>query len=287
MVSVKKGFKSLLILVLAVSSVSLLIFEYASAEAIPAPTIPQFTLRYDKASYNTIDPYTGASQDVDNSTINIIVKNQPFNIIYDAKDNITTSLYYNVQFKGHYAENWTEAFSFINESWLQVNGYIVTSFNYPTQSNSDYTTISMPANYPAGSQVDFRVQAVIANQTEINIPDVVPSRFPRLGNSHPTLAMFIIQTSDWSNTETINLTDISVSVLLPNATRTLSIQTPTSTPTSSPISNPMQSGSRGSVLFGFDLEQIVIILLGIIAATLAVAFLFSRKKNHTRVYNTV
>jgi hypothetical protein len=91
-----------------VSSATNLLPAYTTM--IPKPSIPQFTLRYDRSSYGVIDPYTGVSQQIDNSTIGFSIKNQPFNQIYEVRDNMTTSLYYNVEFKGHFTENWTDPF---------------------------------------------------------------------------------------------------------------------------------------------------------------------------------
>ena len=156
-----KSFSLLLIVLLAISSV--IMAKPAFAQSIPTPSVPTFSLRFNQASYSVVDPYTGASQQVDNSTIDILIKNQPFNIIYYKTGNLTTSLYYNVQDKGHYAESWTEVYSQINYTYLATTEY--TWYSYPVESNSEYTIISLPANYSVGSQVDFRVQAVIANQT--------------------------------------------------------------------------------------------------------------------------
>jgi hypothetical protein len=181
----------------------------ASAQSIPTPSVPSFSLRFNQASYNVVDPYTGASEQVDNSTIDIIVKNQPFNTIYDSVDNITTSLYYNVQVKGHYTESWTEVYSQINYTYLGTTW--ATWYNYPVQSNSEYTIISLPANYSAGSQVDFRVQAVIANETEEYIPDFIIINPFTSGTYTPETVMFIVQTSDWSNPQTITIPTSSTS----------------------------------------------------------------------------
>jgi hypothetical protein len=189
--------------VLTISCINLLNVKPINAESISPPAIPQFTLRYVKASYNIIDPYTGVSKQVDNSTISIIIKNQPFNKIYNAMDNSTTSLYYNVQVKGHYAENWTEVFNSINYSY-PLSNMVYTWYNYAIQSDSAYTVISIPVNYPIGSQVDFRVQGVIANQTEIIIPNFIPNPI-RGGDYTLENVMFIIQTSDWSNAQTLTI----------------------------------------------------------------------------------
>jgi hypothetical protein len=207
------------------------------------PTVPEFTLRYVDNSYDvppvpattptyTTDPYTGKqailnpgsseipSYQVENKTIELSIKNQPLSQFYFGPN---TSLFYNVQVKGHYAENWTEAFSSMNY------GSDLTWYNYPIQSNSDYTIISLPANYPVGGQVDFRVQAVIANQTEVlYYPYGTDPYQLGGGTSYPETVMFIVQTSDWSNTQTLSLPDGSVTIS--TSTNPTSSQAPTSTP---------------------------------------------------------
>ncbi len=110
--------------------------------------------------------------------------------------NRSTSFWYDVQAKGHYSQDWTEVY--------------LTNY-YPTQSNSsDYTTLSLPQNltsgqqvdsviimpayYPAGGQVDFRVRAIIGGY------------FPPVLHSDLNLPLnFISKNSSWSNTQTITI----------------------------------------------------------------------------------
>ncbi len=176
------------------------------SDYIPTPTVPQFTLNFVQSAYNKIvtDPYTGVNttQQVNNSTIEVIIKNQPFSPYYyswtymSSTVNRSTSLWYDVQAKGHYSQDWTEVY--------------LTNY-YPAQSNSsDYTTLSLPQNltsgqqvdsviilpayYPAGGQVDFRVRAIIGGY------------FPPVLSSDTDLALnFISKNSSWSNTQTITI----------------------------------------------------------------------------------
>jgi hypothetical protein len=176
----------LFIVILAVSS--LMIVESAFTQSIPKLSVPEFTLKLVDNSYSvpktvTIDPFTGAnvtqpSHRVDNKTIEVIIQNQPFNpiLIQEGKSNWTTAFYYNVQFKGHFSQNWIPIYFYGDP--------------FPTPSNSDYTTIeyqleltspnassyylqvyreydgsysSIPTEIPSNAQIDFQVQAMIGN----------------------------------------------------------------------------------------------------------------------------
>ena len=85
-----KGFALFIILIIAISS--LIIVESASAQTIPKPSVPEFTLKYVDNSYDvapkttsSTDPYTGKvtsttiqGYHVQNRSVEIIIKNQQF-----------------------------------------------------------------------------------------------------------------------------------------------------------------------------------------------------------------
>jgi hypothetical protein len=214
----------ILTLIVAMSCLTLLTVKPVNAQTIPKPSVPEFSLKYVKASYIKVDQYTGASKEVDNSTIEVTIKNQPFSPQFYTSANTNTSLFYNIQVKGHYADNWTEVYNSYNYSY-PLGTTVYTFYDYPVQSNSEYTTLSLPANYPANSKVDFRLQAIIANETEILIPNFLPDNGQRY---HPPsdytqeVVWTTVFPSDWSNIETLNLADGSVST---------TSSAPTSTPT--------------------------------------------------------
>jgi hypothetical protein len=141
--------------------------------------------------------------------------------------NWTVYFYYNVRAKGHYAENW-------------IPFYYYGDYEFPTQSNSDYTTIIYPlhlspthpeqgyilehlSGLPSNAQVDFQIEAM-------------KGYFHRGYNPNATdqLQMwewiFTGETSGWSSTQTITLpTSTSSPASSPSPTST-SDQTPTPTP---------------------------------------------------------
>jgi hypothetical protein len=218
-----KSFSLLLVVMLGVASLIMVQSAFAQtgqtpnySDYIPTPTVPEFTLNFVQSAYNktVTDPYTGITYQVNNNTIEVTIKNQPFspyNYSWTYRDttvNRSTSLGYDVQAKGHYSQNWTEVY---------VSGY------YPTQSNSsDYTVLSLPQGpsvvyqsqgseiidptfpsgnqIPSGSQLDFRVRAIIGGW------------FPPVLNSYINLPLnFISENSSWSTPQTITIPASSAS----------------------------------------------------------------------------
>jgi hypothetical protein len=219
---ISQSFTLILIIIMATSSLSLLMVKSASAQTgqtpnysdyIPTPTVPEFTLNLVQSAYNktVIDPGTGIKTTVNNSTIEVIIKNQPFSpynyswtfLGYrNSTVNKSTSLGYDVQAKTHYSQNWTEVYF---------------SGNYPAQSNSsDYTVLSLPLGpsvvyqsdgdelitpiYPSGNQIpsgdqlDFRVRAIIGGY------------FPPVVSSYVNFPLnFISKNSSWSSPQTITI----------------------------------------------------------------------------------
>jgi hypothetical protein len=125
----------ILIGVIAVSCVSLLSVKPANAQSLTTPSVPEFTVKfvdrsYDAAPSTTTNPYTGQqitneAHHVENRTIELTIKNQPFTSYQQNGENI--SFYYNVREKGPYEENWT-------------NVYTVDNY-FTAQSNTDNTTL--------------------------------------------------------------------------------------------------------------------------------------------------
>jgi len=187
---------------------------YASANppSSTPPSVPEFTLKFVDDFYNvpstttsTTDPYTGKtttttipSYYVENLTIEVTIKNQPFTPYTNAYGN-EFLFYYNIKTKGHYEENWTDLYN--------------PESGYAPQSNSEYTILSIPANsYPSGGQVDFQVQAMIGFTTS-SLPPYTPFTY-----------QFIGETSSWSPTQTVTIPATPSS---PTPTSSTSTQTPT------------------------------------------------------------
>jgi len=173
----------------------------ANVSGIPKPSVPEFTV-----------------QQTDNNTIEITIKNQPF----DSNNTYHYSFFYNVRIKTN-EENWTDLYN--------------AEDGYPTQSNSDYTVLSYrlgesayypPADYPlspsmkvgilpTNGQVDFQVQAMIGYRDR--------------GVYSDGIMPYVIkgEKSGWSNTQTLTIAESHA-------------------PTSTPIPNPYQTPIIGVAL---------------------------------------
>lgn len=209
------GLSKYLSLCLVVLLASTLLLPLVNAQSIPKPSVPEFSVSYVDLSYDvptttSINQYTGQTEThqgyhVENETIQLKIRNQPFTSYIENGQNI--SFYYNVREKGSYITQWIELYS-------PDNGY-------PTQSRTEYTTITFVLGNssrfgytPPNSQIDFQVQALIGSVHRIsNIT----------GGNQPPFEMFPWvfdgQKSNWSNTKTVTIPASSSSV------------TPTSSPT--------------------------------------------------------
>ena len=170
---VRKSLALTLILVINISS--LIIVASTSAQSITKPSVPQFTVK----------PVTP-------TTINITIKNQPFTpyIINGSEVNV----YYQVQYKGYYAATW----QFYSNS-KSITPIQLTYYN--TQSNTDFTVISVLIDFPKVGGYDFQVRALIGYITVTNYGV----------SGYTDWLAFHGETSDWSNTQTITIPSTSTS----------------------------------------------------------------------------
>ncbi len=161
----------------------------ASAESsIPKPSVPEFTVKLVDHSHvvpptATIDPYTGQQTTnlgytVENKTIDITIKNQPFS----PPDNLT-NIYYGVRVKGHFEEGWRELYYITNST----NGNHLLM-----QSTSENTVIAIPQDYPQDGKVDFQIEAVVATAHPL---------FSYKSN----FGYWTWETSGWSSTQTVTI----------------------------------------------------------------------------------
>ena len=102
-----------IILTIIIVTSSLLLIPLVNAQTIPKPSVPEFTLKYVDNSYDVpstygIDPFTGknvmtqAGYHIQNKSIEVIVKNQPFSS-YRNENNSLIELHYYILTKGHYS----------------------------------------------------------------------------------------------------------------------------------------------------------------------------------------
>ena len=231
---------------------SLVMVGSASAQSVPKPSVPEFTLElvahpyYVPPTYE-IDPYTGEEvltaegYHVENKSVEITIKNQPYSYFVNGSN---AWLVYNVLVKGHFEEYGSTLYWF--------NQY--TGGNLPRQSSSGYTVISVPADeYPMGGEVDFQVQAISVYETQITVyPHIISS-----AGAYNVMGYAIGEFGDWSDFQTLKIEEVQVSSPSPEST-----PTPTD-PNFGPTSPPGQE-------LLLTQEQLVILGLTVTVAVLAV-----------------
>jgi hypothetical protein len=205
-----RGLALAFVLTLVVSS--LIMVESASAQTIPKPSVPVFTIEtvsfpYDVPPTTTtaIDPYTGKETvttqpgyHVENKTTEIRIKNQSFN----------GPVFYNIRLKGHFSQDWGY--------YRYHNGS--SDGNLMQDNNVAYTLVPIDAYLPSEGQVDFQIEALTGYEHGISEPFGTPR-------------VITGETSGWSNIQTLTIPDGTITISAsPNPTPT-STENPTPTPT--------------------------------------------------------
>jgi hypothetical protein len=158
-----------LLLTLALMMTSVLLVESASSQSTAKPSTPQFTLKlvddsYDVPPTSTVNPYTGKTETSGGYHVQgyleiyIKIKNQPFTKHIDSSKTAEqqTSVFYQVQTKGHYSKDWSTIEQYVKEA---------PAFNprnpYQEQDyNAEYTILRYynSGNLPREGQLDIRVR---------------------------------------------------------------------------------------------------------------------------------
>jgi len=198
-----------LIVILTMSSLILVNVSSTLAQSVPEFTLKLEAHPYDVPTTYGIDPYTGenvAIQEgyhVENKSVVFTIKNQP-----------ATYLFYNVRYKGHFGDSWTEVFSYY--LYNPVSGDSSPGNLVPQSSSFGYTTITIPAAFPYG-EIDFQVQALEWHYIQVFIHDhpMAPPPLNEIG--HYEQRFTLDKTSAWSNTQTLTFPAIppNVTLLLP------------------------------------------------------------------------
>ncbi len=254
-------FAILLVALLALSS--MIMAESAFAQTIPKPSIPEFssliyveTFYYLPPNY-VIDPSTGQNisvkegYNVYNPTIVAKIRNQPLTPYSYPLNNSTSKvyLYYNFRYKGHTVNEWI--YYPISESGLSTHRYSAMFYKFAdfpnfTASSTDYSVI--PINFfieppPAGTKVDFQVQAQIGN-------------IRSLGDGYYS---FTGESSGWSNTQTLIIP--TSSTLTPN---------PTVTPTPQATANPKDTFSGNNITLSLTSLALIVAVVAILASIVTI-----------------
>jgi hypothetical protein len=264
MASFSKGFSLLLTVILGVSS--LIMVESGSAQTIPKPAVPQFSIQYadysyDTQAYNSTDAFTGQqiqhpSQHIGDVRVEGKIKNQPFtryNVSNPPNGAISSDigLYYNVRYKGHFGTDWTEIYGYHNMDFI--------SQNY----SSEYTNFTIYWQvFPEGAQIDYQVKAMIGFEGWTYIDPI----------GKPVI---IGEASEWSNTLTLIFTKNETAIAFASnidAAPYPVLPTPSPSPSASLSPSPSPSPSPTVPEFPF------ITILTLLAAIPLITIFFVKKR---------
>ncbi len=236
------------------------------------PSVPQFTIKqvdrsYDVPTTYSKNQYTGETithqgYHVQNLTLDIIIKNQPFTP--STVNGTTIGLYYNVEAK------------LSSDKWSNSGGYGRYAVKASTSDDTAVTIVMGSDGLFAspGSQVDIRVQAVSGYEYTVWTESHI----------QPIGTQFILdQTSSWSNTQTVTIGE-SIATTEPTNTPAQFTPTPTQTmPTTSPTQQPTATPQNAeqpqtNLLADIDWEKTAIVGLVVAVAVLAVSMAMMWRK---------
>ena len=188
-----RGLASVLILTMAISCLSLLTAKSVSAQSIPKPSVPEFTVSPAGPSFDIPPTYSFNSSTglfdandgyhIQYSTVKITIKNQPF-----TNQTSIDSLYYNVRIKPH---------GYPDSYWLEL--FSAGADGYPIQAQGNFTIIPVPVEgaepegntIPTGATTDIQVEVMIGHIGR--------------NSTYPYSYVFLGEVSGWSSTQTVTL----------------------------------------------------------------------------------
>ena len=238
------------------------------ASGISKPSVPEFTVSQVDRSYDvpvTItyspDPFTGQQVEhrsggyhVQNKTIDITIKNQPFTSTV-LENGSVIKLYYCVRAKGHFGD-WSDTSS--------ANGYV---FKRVLASTADCTVVTLiltsqyweipdsaqpDLNIPEGGQEDFQVKAQAGYEYPYGRSGVI------FGIEFET-----IEESSWSSTQTLTIgkSQTPTPSLSPSPTATSS---PAPTPTPTPSEEPPQTEQIEPIVGAAVVVAVIVVGAGLL-----------------------
>ena len=175
-----------LALILMMVAVTCFSVETAYAQSTK-PSPPQFSARLVHSTYNL-----SATHQVDNSSIEFKIKNQPF-----TASSSVNAIYYLIQIRDP------------TGNWSPIYG----TDTYHIQSNGTYTILNFPISFPNllpsnmrnATSVDFQLQAQTGYYTQKYIQGQMPNA-PLKTSGYWETNFNPAEKSDWSKTQTVSLT---------------------------------------------------------------------------------
>jgi hypothetical protein len=202
-----------------------------SAQTIPTPSIPQFTLQ-------TVDNF-----------LQTTIQNQP--IIPNGHD--TADIFYNIRIKSHDSENWVS--TTVPNPYQGIRGYIgEIGTSGSTVLQESFSSIDILLGLSDDfHQIDYQVEAINGYL------NTTPAYVPPIGFDPNSTPVIVVNTSGWSSTQTV-----SIPPYVP-----LSPTPAPSSSSSAPTLTPVSSASNSLLLLTTTIALVVIaFLLAVIIALL-------------------
>ena len=150
---ISKGWALSLILVMAISSLTLLAVKPANAQNIPTPSVPEFTI---ELTHNEV--YLTINNQQFPSTINGYNES----LYYDVRIKPDSSLYWADQYPPYMWNN-----TAFNEPNNSITSFYLSNSTPAQWSSLKYTVLTFILNYENGAQVDFEVEAILGHDSQV------------------------------------------------------------------------------------------------------------------------
>jgi len=252
-----KGLALSLILIMAISTLSLMMAKPANAQTT-TPSYPEFTLKIDNSMVG--------------GGLQIEIQNQQ--IIPNGHS--TAGIFYDFRYKWHESTNWYHPEpdpTIWQRQYIEEIGNtgVTTLVDSP---NSYYEILGSTSS----QQLDMQIRAINGYQNT-TYPWVPP-----IGIEPGNNPIIIVSASEWSPTQTINLPASSVSpnpTSSPTQTSTTLPQTTTQTATEKPV------GGIPSVSFLLLTNAVALIVIAVLLAVIIVLLLLMKHRKTSSVKTTV
>jgi hypothetical protein len=206
---------------------------------------------------------------LEDNGVGIYIQNQP--ILPNGNDD--ASIFYDIRMKWHESTNWFP--NTVPDPSKGIRGYIAQiNSNSPEYPNSLHIYVSANSYYDilgmsSSHQIDYQIRAI---NGYLNHSIMYGSP---IGNLDPhSQSVIIVDTSDWSETHTIGVTDYTSQTAFPSPTNLNPSTAPTAHPTEPNTMNPSQIPSNNFIeVTTITLSAIVVALIVIVL----VLFLFYRR----------
>lgn len=279
-----------LLLIVALTASSLIMIESASAQSMPKPSVPQFSIQVVDRSYDVpttyyTDPYTGkqvanSGYHVEDIRLEGKIKNQHFASYAISNPNSTSrydtylniDFYYDIRYKGHFGDKWTSLYGSEDYEFLKQE----YSNEFTNFTVSRYNTF---LGFGDGDQIDFQVRAVIGYETWGFVGGWPYRILNGEGSGWSKTLTVTISKNDSSNTYASTIDNSPYPTLTSTQPPPAPTPTASATPMQSPTVTPTQPVTQTGVML-FSQNQIVIIFVisCILIGVLVIVLVFYRRK---------